>query len=204
MIQELLEGMSGYTGLFLACLGSGIVFPVPEDFPLLYAGARVRSGAFAWPATLAVSMAGVALRDLAAWGLGRVLGDTLLHRPWVRRLLGARRLDRARRMIRDHGAASVLAGRFLIGFRAPVFLLSGAMGIPLRAFLVFDGLGLLVAVPVVLALGWGFGAPIHEGAFWLFQRARLVAAIGLAVGVAVWIGLRWRAASGSTEPDDGG
>lgn len=203
MIQELLEGMSGYPGLFLACVGSGIVFPVPEDFPLLYAGARIQSGAFSWPGTLAVATVGVALRDLAAWALGRVLGDTLLHRDWVRALVGARRLERARTLVSQHGAASVLAGRFLIGFRAPVFLLSGAMGIPLRAFVVYDGLGLLVAVPLVVVLGWAFGAPISDGAFWVFERARLAVVVVVAIAAIGLLVRRLRAPGPSAVDDEG-
>ncbi len=190
VIRELLQSITGYPGLLLACMGSGLVLPLPEDFPLLYAGARVAAGEWSWATVLAIGVVGVALRDVFAWGIGRALGDTVLHRPTVRRFLGGAKLDRASALVRDHGAMSVLFGRFFVGFRAPVFVVAGAGGIPLRAFLVYDGLGLLIAVPVTVALGWGFGEPLAEVVFWTLQRARLV--VGVVVGLAIVLAIyRW-------------
>ncbi len=188
MIREMLQGIAGYPGLFLACLGSGLVVPLPEDFPLLYAGMRLATGEFGL-VVLPIALLGVGCRDVIAWGLGRLLGNALLHRPLVQRFLGAQRLERARELVVDHGASAVLLGRFLIGFRAPMFLVAGATGVRLRAFLLYDGIGLLLVVPVTLALGWGFGEPLAESVFWLLQRARL--GIGLVV-CAAGLALLWR------------
>ena len=190
MIRELLQGVTGYPGLLLACMGAGLVVPLPEDFPLLYAGARVASGEWSWAIVMTIGVVGVAIRDVVAWGIGRALGDTVLHRPTVRRFLGGKKLDRASALVRDHGAASVLFGRFFVGFRAPVFVVAGAGGIPLRAFLVYDGIGLLLAVPITVALGWAFGEPLADVVFWMLQRARIVVAV-LVVATITWAIYKW-------------
>lgn len=188
MIRELIEGIQGYPGLFLFCALSGVAFPLPEDVTLLYAGLRVRSGELDWAPTLVVALLGVMVRDTLAYGAGRAFGDGLLSRPWVRRLLGEKKLDRARRMIEERGGSAILLGRFLIGVRATVFFASGAMGVSFRQFALYNAAGLLVTVPVVVVLGYEFGDPIVHGALWMIRRGRVVTLMILAIfAVSIWL-----------------
>src|SRR5690606_19677994 len=101
-------------------------------------------------------------------------------------------LDRARGMVSGRGAVAVLIGRFLVGFRSPVFVASGAMGVSLRAFVLWDLLGLMIAVPITVSLGFAFGEPMADLAFWALQRIRLVVGVTAALG-ACWAAWRWRA-----------
>ena len=189
MIRTLIESVTGYPGLMFACAASGILLPLPEDFPLLYAGMRIADGTWGWSATIAVALVGVAVRDALAWTLGRVVGDLLLRREGFRRWLGGRAIDRAQRLITRHGASAVLLGRFMIGFRTPMFAVAGAMGVPLRSFAAWDALGLLVAVPLSIVLGYAFGQPLADAVFLVLQRTRLL--VGLLVVAAVEMAL-WR------------
>jgi membrane protein DedA with SNARE-associated domain len=201
VVRDLLQSIAGYPGLLLACIGSGIVVPLPEDFPLLYAGARIGAGEWSLATVLAIGLLGVGIRDTLAWSIGRALGDAVLWRPMVRRFLGGSRLDQASDMVRRHGASAVLMGRFLVGFRAPVFVVAGASGIPLRAFLVFDGIGLVIAVPLTVVLGWMFGEPLADLVFWSLQRARImVAVVGVAFGL--WVAWRWMSPATEAHADD--
>lgn len=186
MIRQLVANVSGYPGLLLFCATSGILMPLPEDFSLIYAGVRLKGGQFAWLPTLTAAVVGVGIRDLFAFLVGKTLGGWLLHHGLVRRLVGSRRLDRAEAMLRDHGPSAVLMGRFFVGFRATVFMAAGATGVSLRQFALWDGLGLLVAVPATVVLGYVFGEPLADLSFWLVQRAQLVV-VGLLVLGAVWL-----------------
>lgn len=150
-----------YPTLFVACVLSGWLIPVPEDVVLLWAGLRIGEGVFAWAPTLLVSTAGVGLRDLLAWGFGR-LGGHLLETGWLSRLVSAKNVARARTWVVRHGNVAVFAGRFMVGFRVPVFVAAGAAGVPLRSFAWVDGLGLLIAVPVTIALGERYGVAFVE------------------------------------------
>lgn len=201
MIRDLVESITGYPGLFVLCATSGILVPLPEDFALLYAGVRLASGDWAWAPAVAVAVAGVLARDVIAWSIGRGLGGWLLESPRARRLLGGAKLDRARAMVSERGALAVLFGRFLVGFRSPVFVMSGAMGVSLRAFVLWDLLGLLVAVPVTISLGYAFGEPMADLAFWLLQRFRLVV-LGISLLGLGWAAWRWRARA-PDEVDEG-
>lgn len=177
---------------------SGILVPLPEDFPLIYAGVRVSEGTWAWAPTLTVAIIGVLIRDFVAYGLGWFFGHRLLHAGWMRRLIGEAKIDWAEQLVRSHGPSAVLLGRFLIGFRAPVFMVAGATRVSIRAFALWDLLGILVTVPAVVVLGFYFGDPIADTFFWIMSRAREVMAVGF-VGTLIWIGWRMRAAPDPTQ-----
>jgi membrane protein DedA with SNARE-associated domain len=192
MMELLALGSSSYAMLFVLCAVSGLAIPVPEDVPLLYAGMRLEEGQGALGPTLAVAVSGVFVRDLLAYGVGRCVGAWLLERPWVERLISRRRIERACRLVEARGSAAVLVGRFLIGMRAPVFLVAGAMGVSMRKFVLWDLLGLMVAVPAAITLGYLFGAPLADALVWTVARSRILA-LTVAFGGAGWLWWRSRA-----------
>ncbi|MBA2321956.1 MAG: DedA family protein [Deltaproteobacteria bacterium] len=186
MFDALAEHITGYPGFAIACASCGIILPLPEDVPLIWAGMRIAAGQWTWAPTLTAALVGVQLRDWAAWAVGRALGETVLDSPWVTRVFGRRRLARAQRLVREHGALAVLAGRFFVGFRTPVFLMAGAMRLPFRQFARWDALGLVLTVPIVILLGYELGQPLLDGARWAMARARF-AAVAVALLGGAWL-----------------
>lgn len=189
MVQGLTQAGWGYPGLWLACAGSGIFMPMPEDLPLMYAGIQISANTWSLPATLAVAWLGVVVRDLTAWAVGRYLFGWMLRTGWFEWIINQRRVHRAERLISRHGASAVLIGRFMIGFRVPFFVAAGAMGVPLRAFFVYDAVGLTIAVPLAVGLGLLFGEPILTGAAFLLNRSGLLFA-GFATLLVSWFAIR--------------
>jgi membrane-associated protein len=180
--------------LALACTFSGLGIPVPEDVPLVLAGTRLAEGALRWEAVLPVAFGSVLLRDSLAYGLGRLLGDRLLTSTTVARVLGAKRIARARRLVSDQGAVAVLVGRVLVGFRVPVFVVAGASGLPFRRFFAFDLAGLLVTIPTALLLGATVGAPLLDAMWAYVPRSReAFALLTLGAAALVWSRARRRA-----------
>lgn len=190
--RELLEGIAGYSGLFFFCAGSGIFLPVPEDIALMYAGMRVEEGHAALLPTWLVAVGGVLSRDAMAYGIGRLFGDWVLENAVVKKVIGKKRLARARAAVDDHGVRSVLVGRFVVGFRAPVFMACGAARVPFTRFMGWDLAGLMIAVPAALGLGYVFGAPLIDATFWFLGHLRttgLVVAVLLVGALFAW--MRW-------------
>jgi len=184
-----MDNMTGYLGIFLLCALAGIGIPMPEDVAVGLVGVQVGTGAVDWWPTLCVVYVAVLLRDLIVYGLGRWIGDWLLHRPRVERIIGAQRLQRARDLVLKRRGFAVLAGRAMVGMRIPVFFIAGTMGIRLRSFLLWDMLGLLVTVPLLVGLGCVLGAPAIDV---LRQVIQVVGWVPLVLLVLVAVGLWWK------------
>ncbi len=188
-LTRILDSLTGYPGLFVWCALSGILIPIPEDVPQVYAGMRVASGELGY-AAVPVAFAGVLLRDGLVFGVGHLLGERALSSPWVNRVLPRRKIEAARARIAAHGPAAVLIARLSIGVRSGTFFTAGALGVRPRDFLVWDLAGLLVTVPLLTGLGYVFGEPIAAGLLWLAARAQWVVPIAGALIAAGWGGGR--------------
>lgn len=191
VFDVLIAWATGWWGLFGLCATAGLITPVPEDLVLVWAGMQVELGVLALAPALVITTSGVFVRDLIAYWLGRLLGDWLLGNRWVHRLLGKKRLARAIRLVEQHGTAAIVIGRCLVGMRTPVFLVAGASGVGFRRFAIVDGVGVLITVPLVLAVGYFVGAPAIDALFWVSRSARAIFWVAAGVG-AVWLIWMWR------------
>lgn len=199
------EQLGVYLGLFLVCLFAGIGIPFPEDIAVALVGVQVKAGTLTLGPALVLAALGTLGRDMIVWTLGRYLGDWALQRPWVSRLVGAKRIDKARALVIKRGSLSVLSGRALIGMRVPVFFVSGTMGIPLIQFVKWDVLGLMVTTPILVALGAYLGAPLVDGLRATLAQAGWVPWIlgaTIAIFFIVRFGLNRRKRDGSSEPSN--
>jgi undecaprenyl-diphosphatase len=178
VIRDLIEGVTGYPGLFTFCVLSGILVPVPEDVPLIYAGIRIANSEWAWVPTLIVAISGVFIRDMLAFGMGRWLGERILtesHR--FARWAGPKKVERARSLFERHDVGAIFLGRLFIGFRVPVFLVAGALGVPVRRFAVWNMAALILTVPLILVLGYVIGQPMADLVLLVSKRGREVAVV---------------------------
>ncbi len=163
---------------------TGIGLPLPEDVILLAAGAVVSWGRTGYYPIVGVALLGVLVGDLILFLLGRRYGPRLLARGPFRYLAGRRRVERAREMLARRGAGAVFLARFVAGIRFVVFFLAGAGGMPTATFVLLDLSGALLSVPLVVLVGYVFGANL-EGALGFLHAHRwevLTGAAGVTAG----------------------
>jgi membrane protein DedA with SNARE-associated domain len=169
-------GTWGYLALLVLLLLTGIGSPIPEDLLLLVGGYLVFTGVIGWPLTLTVSLVGVVGSDMVLYSAGR-------HLAWrprgnlEERVLSPGRLRRVTRWFDRIGPAAVFAARLIPGTRALVFVTAGLRGLPASRFLIYDLLGALIWVPLLLFLGHRLGGRIgdlssvvrwtQDGSLWL-------------------------------------
>lgn len=184
--------LPGYGALYVE--ESGVPLPAPGDVFVMYVGAHVPRQWAAW---------------LAAW-LGLifvvVLGATnlyLVSRRWGRRLatsslaeyahLSHERLERAEVWFRRYGVLAIIFGRHIPGFRIPITVACGVVGIPYRVFAPSVAVSTAVWAGVMLFIGVNFGPRLGE----LLQAHTFVyfawAAIVVAVFGSIFIRQRLRA-----------
>lgn len=179
------------TALLFACLASGLLVPFPEDVALLVAGWEIRVGTLDPALACAAGVVGTLGRDAVAFGLGRAIGPHIERHPRVRRLVGDRRIERARALFERHGARMLFWTRFVVGLRAPLYFVGGSMRFPLRRFLGLDLLGLLVSVPLTLAIGAWAGSDAARAVAAAVAHQRTLLALAAGAGL-LWLLARQR------------
>lgn len=195
------HGSGLYFALFFFLIICGVGNPVPEDVVLISGGylAFTHLTKF-WP-TAIVCYFGVLGGDLLLYFFGRRYGQQIITHKRLHRLIPPERVDRIRHNFQRWGHWTVLIARFLVGLRSPTFLLSGVMHVPLRRFLLLDGLGALLSVPLFVGLGHLFGNNIDALRRDLKQLSHWGMAIGVVAIVALLSWLWWKSRKEEKEED---
>jgi membrane protein DedA with SNARE-associated domain len=203
-----LSALSVYAGIFAALVAAGVGFPMPEELPIVTAGAFLGQtaddpppGLYGW-ALLLVCVTGVVLSDLLLYLVGRVWGLQLLRLHLVARILPVTRLQRIRRGFARHGVLILLVARLLPGVRTAVFLSAGILRLPWKRFLLADGLYAVPGVSLLFLLAYWFTDRFRD---WVLRveegvsRCKLVllaAAVAAGAGYGLWRYLRRDKATG--------
>jgi len=182
----------GVAAVFLLC---GVGLPLPEEIVLLAGGYVCAT----WPerATLHWMMvwcAGAILAgDLLPFVLGRVFGARLLRLRWMRILVTKQRLAMFDRWFRRRGDMVILIARFIAGLRVVAFFTAGTMKMPWRRFLLLDGLGIALIVPLLTWLGYHSASFIDDmiANVKRVERGILWAIVGGVLVLGLWFWL-WR------------
>ncbi len=191
---NLLEHVS-YLGIVVVLVLTGAGLPIPEEVPVIIAGVAAKTGTlFVWPA-YAACLFGALLGDSLMYAIGYHFGRSVLleHRILARHLTPERERQ-IEQMISQHGFKVLFVSRFLLGFRTPVFLTAGILRMPVRKFLLYDGLSATVVVSVFFALAYRYGEGIQD--WWKYIRGAEYALTGTVVlciaGAIVWYVMRVR------------
>jgi membrane protein DedA with SNARE-associated domain len=100
--------------------------------------------------------------DLIPFTLGRVFGVRLLRLRWLRYFVTKKRLATFDRWFRRRGDLVIVISRFLAGLRVVAFFTAGAMKMSLLRFLMLDGIGIALLVPLLTWIGFRSAGFIKE------------------------------------------
>jgi membrane protein DedA with SNARE-associated domain len=169
-----------YVGLFCVLLLCGLGLPLPEDVALLAGGFMVHRGITQLPMTLAVSLLGVVAGDNWLFYMGRRFGTGLVKYFQLGRPSSQAQIERLKEFMRRHGQRAIFYARFLAGLRALIYLTAGSLGFSPGKFVFYDLLGAVISVPIVVSIGYVFGAQIEEVFRYLggFEHLIWIAALG--------------------------
>lgn len=173
----------GYAAVFGMLLLCGLGLPVPEDISIVAGGVLSGLG-FTDIRVMGVGvMASVLIGDGIIYFAGRYLGMKALEYRFTRALVNGPRFHAIQGWFGKYGRWVIFAGRFMPGFRSPIFLTTGILRVvPPGAFFAIDGFAALISVPVWLAVGY-FGAHNRERLMeWMTQGH---VAVGVLVGVII-------------------
>jgi len=191
VIQEVIEQFT-YGGLFLVLVLGGLGAPIPEELPVLAAGALAREGVIRWWMGLGLCIVGVLVGDVALYTAGRHWGERLLRWRVVRSVLTEAREQRLASAYRRHGAKIVLVARHVMGLRAAAFLTAGIVRLPFWKFLLVDAAAAAVGVPLMFGLAYFFTDQLRAILDDVHRVERWLLVAGLVALVAWLIRLIWR------------
>ncbi|OLC13970.1 MAG: hypothetical protein AUH29_11380 [Candidatus Rokubacteria bacterium 13_1_40CM_69_27] len=187
MLQRFIENFT-YLGVFLMLFGAGLGLPIPEEAPVLAAGALAHEDVVRWWIALPVCILGVLSGDVVLYWIGHHWGEVVLDWRVVRRVLSREREERLKAAYHRHGVKIVFTARHVLGVRAAAFLTAGIAKIPFWKFLAVDVAAALVGVPIGFGIAFLFTdqlervmADVRRVEHWLV----LYALVGLAVWLAV-------------------
>jgi len=201
MFEDLVQWIVSYpypavASVFLLC---GMGLPIPEELVLIAAGYVCAK----WPdkASLHWMMVwcggAILAGDLLPFVLGRVFGTRLLRLRWLRLLVTKRRLAKFDNWFRRRGDLVIFIARFLAGIRVVAFFTAGTMKMAIGRFLLLDGLGIILIVPLLTWIGSNFAGVIdtaiervqavERGLLWSICAGVLIA------GIWLWLWRRRRA-----------
>lgn len=152
-------------GVLLAC---GIGLPIPEDLTLFTMGYLSYNGIVDIKISIAVCFLGVMLGDAIIFAIGHHYGSKLLRRGIFAKLLPPDRMKKTQKLFHRWGNKLIFAARFMPGLRAPTYFSAGALHLPFRVFVFYDGLAALLSVPLLTGVTYLFGEHID----WVINLAR--------------------------------
>jgi membrane protein DedA with SNARE-associated domain len=174
-------------GILAALIAGGLGLPMPEELPLLAAGAAVWRGAVPVGLVAATCLLGLLTGDSILFFFGRHGG------PRVARLVKPERLARIERHFARHSARTLVFARFAPGARAVFFLCAGASRMPFARFLAEDAIGAALGTAVWLTVGFLFGADLEQVRMWISRYHRVGTIVLVVVGLVGVMIVRLRA-----------
>jgi membrane protein DedA with SNARE-associated domain/membrane-associated phospholipid phosphatase len=174
--------------LFLLIEGAGV--PVPGETALVTAAALAGRGTLSIGGVIIAGCIGTIAGGHAGYWLGARGGTPFIARygPWIR--LTPPRLEKTHRFFEQHGAKTVMLGRFVAFLRSFVGIFAGVSRMPLRVFATYNALGGSIWVVTFSVLGYVFGRNLPRLVHYI-GRVSLLLAILIAVVAGVVILWRW-------------
>ena len=143
-----------YIGIFCLLILGGLGFPFPEDGILIISGLLIAHGVIKLTPAFLIIYPSLVIADFILYSIGRKYGRMVVEHKRFSKIVSPATLLRFEEKFTRWGALMVFLGRHFIGFRAPIFLISGVMRIPRLKFLIADGLSAIITIFINLGLGY--------------------------------------------------
>jgi membrane protein DedA with SNARE-associated domain len=174
MLALLLHPTS-YLGFFLFIAATGCGLPFPEEVAVVIAGVLSSQDKLDWRIAFAVCLAGAVVGDSCMYAIGYRWGHGIFtSHPRFAKLFASENEQQFQRSVEAHALKVMLLARFLVGVRAPVYVMTGVVRLPFRRFLIYDVISASLVVGVVFGLSYLFGEQVTDWVQHAEKRATIV------------------------------
>src|SRR3954465_14671876 len=178
---------TGYLTFFIFIALTGCGMPIPEEAAIVVAGVLSSQGQLQWPwLAFAACLAGAIVGDSFMYGIGHRWGHGIFtQHPRFAKLFASDNEQQFQRAVENHALKVMLLARFLVGIRAPVYVMTGVVRLPFRLFLIYDVISASLVVAVVFGLSYIFGEKVTVWVRHAEIRATIVFALVIIAAVAI-------------------
>jgi membrane protein DedA with SNARE-associated domain len=143
-----------YIGIFCLLILGGVGFPFPEDAVLIMSGVLIAHGVIKLTPAVLIIYPSLLIADFILYSIGRKYGRMIVEHKIFSKIVSPATLLRFEERFTRWGALTVFLGRHFVGFRAPIFVISGVMRISRTKFLIADGLSAIITISINLGIGY--------------------------------------------------
>src|SRR5215471_4830852 len=175
---------TSYLGFFIFIALTGCGMPIPEEAAIVVAGVLSAQQQLDWRIAFAVCLAGAVVGDSFMYAIGYRWGHGIFtSHPRFAKLFAAENEQQFQKAVESHALKVMMLARFLVGVRAPVYVMTGVVRLPYRRFLVYDIISASLVVGAVFGLSYLFGEQVAGWVKHAEARATIVVLlIVIAVG----------------------
>jgi membrane protein DedA with SNARE-associated domain len=185
-IQGYIAGV-GYPALFGLLFACGFGLPVPEDVPLIIAGALIAKGSMTWFWAGILAWCGIIGGDICLYWISRRLGPRVTQLPMLRGHVTQSRLDRVHELFDKYGVGVVGVGRLFAGIRGAMVICAGTIRYNFLTFIIADGLAAVVSGGLWMWLGHWLGRNLTEENINHYKHRIIAGMIVLGLGFVGWV-----------------
>jgi membrane protein DedA with SNARE-associated domain len=143
-----------YMGIFCLLILGGFGFPFPEDAVLIMSGLLIAHDVIKLIPAVLIIYPSLLIADFILYSIGRKYGRMIVEHKRFSKIVSPATISKLEEKFTRWGAMMVFLGRHFVGFRAPIFLISGVMRISRTKFLIADGLSAIITISFNLGLGY--------------------------------------------------
>lgn len=189
---DYLSSHISYLGIIFVLVLTGIGLPIPEELPVVLAGAASAYGKLnPWLAFLSCVL-GALGGDCVMYGIGYRFGHGALKgNRYLARFLKPEREARVERLILQHGLKVLILARFMVGLRSAAYLAAGTLRLPFKRFIVVDALCATTVIGVSFGLSYRYARSVEELLVWI-RGFGLTVTVVVLVSVVILVLVYWQ------------
>ena len=136
-----LISLLGYFGIFILMVMESMVFPVPSELVMPFAGFLIADGRFTFAMVLVASSLGSVAGSLISYWIGKFGGRPLLLKYGKFLLLNEHHLEYTENFFRKSGEKTIFISRFVPVVRHLISVPAGIAEMNMKKFLIFTAAG---------------------------------------------------------------
>src|SRR5262245_39475447 len=177
----------GYPALFGLLFACGLGLPLPEDIPLVIAGALIAKGSMTWLWAGICAWCGIIGGDCMLYMFGRKFGLEITRVPMIGKHVTKERIKQVEAMFEKYGVGVVGVGRLFAGIRGAMVVCAGAIRYNFATFIIADGIAALISGGLWMLLGHWLGSKLDEETIKHYSRPITWGLITVALLFVAWL-----------------